>query len=215
MSGLLGREGRENVCCVRKPKTPQPEKPRIIQERDNFSTPWYATDLLINASPWLKTTVGKIVWEPAAGEGYMVKRMEDLGHKVVATDLAMGPDFDFLTMTPPAPYDAIITNPPFSLKRKFYQRCRELDMPFALLIPGDWSAWLIEAVRTGCRVVLPNRRINYVTPNGLSGMKSQAQFHSIWLTRAMGLPEVINFATINRAEYDNIGYGFHRSTTPV
>lgn len=44
-------------------------------------------------------------------------------------------DSDFLTDELPDGIDVIITNPPYSKKDKFIERCYELKKPFALLLP--------------------------------------------------------------------------------
>lgn len=60
------------------------------------------------------------VWEPAAGAGHIVDVLEEFGKKVVATDVAVRPEYsnvrggvDFLSCS--GCYDGtIITNPPFT-----------------------------------------------------------------------------------------------------
>ena len=42
---------------------------------------------------------------------------------------------DFLTTHPPSEGDVILTNPPFSKKDKFIEKCYNLQKPFALLLP--------------------------------------------------------------------------------
>ena len=44
-------------------------------------------------------------------------------------------DRDFLTDDIPKGVDVIITNPPYSKKDKFIERCYQLKKPFALLLP--------------------------------------------------------------------------------
>lgn len=146
----------------RKPKKPQAENKNGISERDNFQTPNYATELLI---PFIPKDLG-VIWECAAGEMKMVKVLLEHGFGVAATDLSTG--VNFLIDDYPENYDAIITNPPFSLKKKFYLQCRKYHLPFALLIPADYSGWTIEAVdRDGCEKIIPSRRIDYITPRTL------------------------------------------------
>ena len=54
------------------------------------------------------------------------------GYKVISTNKE---DFDFLTDTPDFDFDMIITNPPYSLKDEFIQKCYEYKKPFCLLLP--------------------------------------------------------------------------------
>jgi len=150
---------------ARKPKTPQKENLTEVDGRDTFQTPNYAVDIIL---PYLLAKkffgVQFRIWECAAGLGKIVKRLSEKGLDVFGTDLTEGVNF----LTDPAPFfDCIVTNPPFSLKRKFYEKCLWYDIPFALLIPADYSGWIIQAVQDGAEKIIPTRRIDYVTPDVL------------------------------------------------
>lgn len=143
----------------RKPKLQQ-KKSKQVSGRDLFQTPVYATNLLL---PFIPKGVG-IIWDCACGEGKIVRALLDAGYACAGTDLQQG--IDFLEDDPPENYDAIVTNPPFSLKREFYQQCKGYGLPFALLIPADYAIWTIDAVRKdGAEKIIPTRRIDYITPN--------------------------------------------------
>lgn len=78
------------------------------------------------------------IWEPACGDGRMVKVMRDYGYCVTATDIETGTDF---LAAPAAECDWIITNPPFSVADKFIARCIEIGKPFAMLLKSQyWHA---------------------------------------------------------------------------
>lgn len=92
------------------------------------------------------------------------------------------------------PCDAIVTNPPFSIKEKFLGRCYNLGKPFALLLPVS----VFDAVdrRSLFRdfhteFVFPPRRVNFETPNHeankAAGKKSRAWFYSIWVTHKLDI----------------------------
>lgn len=163
--------------------------------RDLFQTPRYATRLLL---PFLKPYT--MVWEPAAGQGRMVDVLETSQHAVWASDIVV-PDgqvyeqFNFLEQGRDSEWmkqiDYIITNPPFSKKKQFYDKClhywRLYQIPFCLLIPADYSGWLIKAVRDdGCVKIVPDHRINYITPTGLDEREGHtSNFHSLWLTQGI------------------------------
>lgn len=177
-----------------KPKRPQAENSKEAQQRDLFQTPDYATDLIV---PYLRG----VIWECAAGQGYMQRRLSHHGLDVITTDIQDG--FDFLSDVQTNPFDMTVTNPPFSLKRKFYQRCKELGKPFALLIPADFCGWILRAMRSdGAQWLMPTRRINYITPTGKSGKDSSSQFHSGWLCFGLNLPQQI---TIVELELESAG----------
>lgn len=170
-----------------KPKTPQPRAPKERQQRDYFQTPPYAVDLLV---PFIPDGV-RYIWEPACGGGMMVERLSHHGYAVVDSDIEHGDptrQVDFLAGDSYV-VEAIITNPPFSLKREFAEQCMAHGLPWAFLIPADFNVWLCETIRDWkCRIVMPTRRIDYITPTGKSGKDSQAQFHSMWLTWQFAVP---------------------------
>lgn len=187
----------------RKPKTPQKENLTEVDGRDTFQTPNYATDIIL---PYLLAKkffgVQFRIWECAAGQGKIVKRLSEKGLDVFGTDLTEGVNF----LTDPAPlFDCIVTNPPFSLKRKFYEKCLEYGVPFALLIPADYSGWIIQAVQDGCEKIIPTRRIDYITPTGLSGASGHTSYyHSMWLTKGFGLGRTETFVELTNADKLNI-----------
>lgn len=149
-----------------KPKTNQPETPKNIQVRDSFWTPAYGTDLLI---PFIPKNVG-VIWECASGEKKKISIvLETHGYDTISTDLLFGNNF--LEDKPDFKFDCIITNPPFSLKRKFYDKCLEYKKSFALLIPADYSSWICDSIDIkGCEKIIPKRRIDYITPNILDNV---------------------------------------------
>lgn len=167
---------------------PQPQTPTEPQGRDLFQTPNYAVDLL---APFIPKDI-KRVWECACGTGKITSRLFHHGYHVFSTDIRDRVSANFLTWDAKDMhiyFDCIITNPPFSLAKKFYKRCMEYDVPFALLIQANYKQWLIDAVmEDGCEKIIPYRRIDYITPTGLSGATGQtSDFHSLWLTRGFNL----------------------------
>lgn len=166
-----------------------------------WETPAYAVDLLV---PYIPSYV-KCIWEPACGSGRLVKRLRHHGYDVVGTDLRLDPPSDFLTTYTVSGVNAIITNPPYSLKREFFEHCMRWEVPFALLVPSDLSVWILEAIGVeGCRLLAPTRRIDYITPTGKQGRSSAAQFHSAWLTYDFALPEVLTVAELTLEQKRNV-----------
>lgn len=182
-----------------KMKRTQNKTPEVAQGRDMFQTPNYATQLLV---PHLFPFA--LIWEPAAGMGKIRHTLEASGFPVWASDIRFDPEytheqFNFITQDKEGDWiygiDYIITNPPFSLKRAFYEKCMyywdKFNIPFALLIPADYSGWVIKACRTGAVKFIPTRRIDYITPSGLDGSTGihTANFHSMWLTKGVFPPD--------------------------
>ncbi len=98
--------------------------------KDRCQTPPYALDPLLQYLPkdWL-------IWEPACGEGLLAKGLVVNGYDVYSSDIILGQNF--FKYEPDIGWDAIVTNPPFSVKYPWLKRCYELGKPFALLMPVD------------------------------------------------------------------------------
>jgi hypothetical protein len=157
-----------------KTKQTQKEDLQNVHGRDLFMTPNYATELLIPfIDDLLPMNPAKkfIIWECAAGQKKMSNILTKKGFDVVSTDLSYDESFNFLLDEPIFEYDCIVTNPPFSLKKKFYDKCASLGKPFALLIPADYSGWIIDAIKKGAEKIIPTRRIDYITPNILNRIR--------------------------------------------
>jgi len=191
---------------TKKIKLPQPETPREQQGRDFFQTPKYAIELLVPFIPSCKE-----IWEPACGHLKITNVLKKHGYKVLSSDIVYEVDgvvpFNFLTeWRTDVKNDVIITNPPYSLKKKFYERCKEYGLPFALLLPCDYSQWIIDSIRyDGCEKVIPTRRINFITPSGKTEETGgTANFHSMWLTWGFGLGKSETFVELSLEDKKNI-----------
>lgn len=215
-------------------KNPQVALPNEVQDRDLFRTPRYATELLI---PYIPARISS-VWECAAGDDMMISTvLTEYGFDVISTDLkSSNPKvgnwnfFDAdITHRYINSFDCIITNPPFSLKREFFNRCIEIGKPFALLIPADYSLWVIDAVRKhGCQKIVITRRVDYITPFCINRINKQyelnftrvteipneylvedaklhsSQFHSMWITKGFGLDDIEVYAELSNKDKEKI-----------
>jgi hypothetical protein len=85
-----------------------------------YQTPAWVLDALVEHVP----LAGKLIWEPACGEGKLVRAMERHGARVHGTDLydhgfvdAYSTSMDFLKVNGlMAHHDGIISNPPYGLR---------------------------------------------------------------------------------------------------
>lgn len=85
------------------------------------STPEWLVEPILNRL--MHHPISEIL-EPACGDGAVVRILQRrFPHaEIVATDIAHGRQFDFLTMQPHPRFDLIITNPPCSLALEFVKR---------------------------------------------------------------------------------------------
>ncbi|MBQ9553261.1 MAG: SAM-dependent DNA methyltransferase [Clostridia bacterium] len=155
-----------------------PEKGR--REMDFYPTPEDVTTALLDFLGWKNSTI----WEPAAGDGAMVRVLERYGNRVIATDIRTTGD-DYLATPVPDGVQAIVTNPPFSAAESFIRRSLENGLPFALLLKSQyWHAGSRRALffRSPPSLVLPLTWRPDFTGQGASLMDVA---WSVWLTPNM------------------------------
>ena len=161
------------------------------QSADDFQTPPEALEPLY---PYLKKEW--VIWEPATGKGNLAKALRewrDWPHGVIESDILFSQDF--LTWQPKREHwDCIITNPPFSLKQQFLERCYALGKPFALLLPLTTfeTAKRQKLFReNGVEVIFFPKRINFETPNKVA--HSSAWFATAWFTHGLKIGKELTF----------------------
>ena len=165
-------------------------KPPLAKGRpDDFQTPPIALKPLYPYLPKNWT-----IWEPAAGKRNLVHELAHRKYKVIGTDVIDKPAHDFLDGEPGIKWDCIITNPPFSLKQPFLERCYRLGKPFALLLPLT----TFETAKRqklfkeyGLEVILFDKRVNFETPNNVAN--SSSWFATAWFTHGLGVGQQLSF----------------------
>lgn len=110
----------------------------------------------------------KIVWEAFYGDGKSGDHLTELGFNVIHEDR------DFFDEPPE--YDLVVSNPPFSIRRKIFERLKELDKPFIILMfPIVLSCkWFLEiGFNDNLQIIIPKTRVkcygngnNNYSPNG-------------------------------------------------
>lgn len=162
--------------------------------KDRCQTPDYAVDPL---APFLRRYDNPIIWEPAAGEGYLVRALKEQvsGCEIVAGDITTGEDF--FSYVPPK-WTTLVFNPPFSTKYLWLERAYELGRPFAMLCPVETVG--AESAQKLFRKISPefiwfDKRINYKMPN--AGWNSSALFPSMWITVGLNIGRENTWAQIN------------------
>lgn len=159
-----------------------------VSGSDDFYTPQWIVDVLLKYLPDRFVDI----YEPACGEGHIVKRLTDLWLSCSGTDIKTGHDFlmsDSILIR--NLYDCIITNPPFSIKDKFIERCIEIGLPWALLLPvssiqGKKRNELFNKVHD-LSIIIPNKRVAFI------GSKQQPNFASAWFCSGFGLGKQLIF----------------------
>jgi len=168
-------------------------KPPLMQGHANdFQTP---PEALYPLYPYLKKDW--TIWECSCGKGNLQDELLARDFNVVGTDILTGQDF--LTYQPEK-FDCIITNPPFSLKQKFLERCYKLGKPFALLLPLTTfeTAKRQELFKKyGLEVIFFDKRINFETP---SGKGSGSWFATAWFTYGLNIGKEMTFVKLKNTQ---------------
>ena len=179
------------------------EKPKVNRKgstsestpHDRCQTPVYGLDPILPYIP-----KGSHIWEPCCGEGHIVTTLTNAGgFTVTGTDILYGENF--FDWQPPV-WDVIVTNPPYTVKYKWIERCLALERPFALLVPWDtpaaaacWNAF--EAYQKDFEIIVITPRVNFKMPNlGYTG--NGAQFSTCWLTHGLALGKQLQRVPITR-----------------
>ena len=169
-------------------------KPPLKQGMSNdFQTPPIALNPLF---PYLEKSWR--IWECAMGKGNLVDGLQEKNFDVVGSDILSEQDF---LIWEPKKFDCIITNPPFSLKQEFLERCYSFKKPFALLLPlttfeTEKRQKLFK--KYGLEVIFLPKRINFETP---SGKGSGSWFATAWFTNWLNIGRQFIFADFAEKQY--------------
>ena len=160
-------------------KTKMP--PKGVGAPDDFYTPDNALYPLL---PYINKDYR--IWESASGTGNIINFFRKNGFDIFGTDIKEGQDF--LTSNR-NDFDCIVTNPPFSIKDKWLEKCYLYGKPFALLLPltaleGKFRHTLYK--KYGIEVMIFDGRVQYM------GGKS-CWFNSAWFCWGLDLPDKLNF----------------------
>lgn len=99
---------------------------------DECFTPDYGVKPIIKYIP-----KDAMIWCPFdTNESEYVKQIKSNDNKVITSHINNGQDF--YTYEPEESWDIIISNPPFTNKRKIFERALSFNKPFALLISNTW-----------------------------------------------------------------------------
>lgn len=110
----------------------------------------------------------KTIWCPFdKDDSNFVKILKQNGYKVVNSHKDYGQDFYFYE---PKQWDLIVSNPPFTNKRKIFERCISLGKPFALIMTNVWlndkAPW--QVFGEDLQLLALKDRINFIDVNGNS-----------------------------------------------
>jgi hypothetical protein len=155
------------------------------KEFDRYQTPALVTNVLV---PHISNIAWRHIWEPAAGEGQMVRELAKHCPNVHSSDIETG--IDFLRQGNALATDAIITNPPYALARQFIEHALALTKPttgiVAMLLRTDYDhAATRQHLFSGCyafaRKIVLTKRIVWFDGPGAAPSFNHAWYLWDWL----------------------------------
>jgi hypothetical protein len=155
---------------------------------DHFDTPEYAVRPLL---PYIPKNLR--VWEPTDtfGKSGITAALKKNGVDVASTGKER---IDFLRGEPDFPFDCVVTNPPYSIKDAFIDRCVYFKKPFALLLPitaleGIDRGRMFRAMGSEFGVLVLDRRVEFTGKS--------VWFNTSWFCYGL-LPERLMFAELKK-----------------
>ena len=130
----------------------------------------------------------KILFEAFLKDNWSSKSaiiLRDMGFNVVGN-----PTIDFFGELPE--YDIIVSNPPYSMKKKIFQRLAVLDKPFILILPiSTISKQFVKVLeRDKVQMIIPSKRMQFEK----AGVElSRCWFDTCFLCYKMNLERDITF----------------------
>ena len=161
---------------------------------DEFYTPEYAITPLLK---YIKAN--STIWCPFDTErSLFVKLLEEQGHKVIFTHIKTGVDF-FDCEVPDCDY--IISNPPYSVKGKVFERLFNIGKPFAMLVGVvglfESSHRFNMFANNDFEIMYFDKRISYFKSYDDQKPSLNPPFSSVYVCRDM-LPKQIVFEKVNK-----------------
>jgi len=106
---------------------------------------------------------------------------------------------DFYKYEPSEHWDCIISNPPFTNKRRIFERALSFNKPIALLMSNTWlndkySKWVFYESERNMELLMFDKRIKFTKPDGTIENKitfSSSYFCSDFLPKDIILKELV------------------------
>lgn len=123
---------------------------KTFSKHDDYMTPREAWENIKEYIPQ-----NKIIWEAFFGDGLSGTYLSDLGFDVIHEEI------DFFENNKG---DIIVSNPPFTETKKIFNRLKELDKPFILILPAAkiFTLYLREFFNLNkLQIIIPRKRIQF------------------------------------------------------
>lgn len=153
-----------------------------FKKDDEYNTPKEAWEAIAKFIPKDKT-----LWEAfmmGNTSSNSIENLTELGFDVVGS-----PELDFFENDLG---DVIVSNPPYSIKKKIFKRLAELDKPFILILPiSTISKQFVKLLkREFIQMIIPDKRIQFI--KGGDAL-NRCWFDTCYLCYKMNLEKNITF----------------------
>ena len=131
-----------------------------LGKNDECYTPAYAVKPILQYIP-----KGVKVWCPFDTKASEFVKQISQTHQVIHSHINEGKDF--FTYEPDK-WDVIVSNPPFTNKRKFFERALSFNKPFALIMSNTWlnDAAPKKLFKTkDLQLLMFDKRMEFIQPN--------------------------------------------------
>ncbi len=128
---------------------------------DECYTPAYCVEPILRYIP-----DGAVVWCPFDKPESEFVKLISKTHKVVYSHLGLGQDF---YLYEPEHWDVIVSNPPFTNKRKIFERALSFGKPFALVMSNTWlndAAPKQLFADKELQLLMFDKRMKFISPDG-------------------------------------------------
>ena len=133
---------------------------------DECYTPAYGVEPILKYIP-----EGAVIWCPFDKEESEFVKLISKTNKVVYSHIDLGQDFFNYE---PFNWDIIVSNPPFTNKRKYFERALSFNKPFALIMTNTWlndSAPKQLFKDRDLQLLMFDKRMKFVSPDGRDNNK--------------------------------------------
>jgi len=152
-------------------------------KNDNeYETPKYIWEML---TPYIDKN--KTIYEPFYCSGLSGQYLKELGYNVIHNDE------DFYNNYMKYEYDIIVSNPPYSNKKKVFDKLKQIDKPFIMIVPVATitKQFFINNFKyDDITMLIPNKRLQY---SKKSDQLSRCWFDTLFICYKLGLDRQIIF----------------------
>ena len=150
---------------------------------DDYETSKYIWEMLV---PFIDKN--HIIYEPFYCSGLSKQYLNELGYKNVIHN-----DEDFYNNYDKYKYDIIVSNPPFSDKKKIFTKLKEIDKPFIMIVPVSTITkkfFTNNYKYDDITLLIPNKRLQF---SKKGNTLSRCWFDTLFLCYKMNLKKQIIF----------------------